>query len=229
MVPTVVWKMVLYMQSICQFANHYPSKKPLPFCTKVCLFSTSITQHLGRSLTSPSSHLIGIPFTLPAKNANMKLSFVAVLAIAASLVPGAYINGRLTNNTAIDSQSPNDTAVQNQPANTPDDGPSTINTKMDSSGLDRSTTASAAIKYGAEVIGDIVEDTAEDIAEEIEDEFVDDTDSTPLSPGRLCSKRSKPRCCEKGGRLYKDGCERRMPPITPFSMSLSINSILTIS
>ncbi|CAD6446580.1 3cb82229-52f8-4308-ac80-a137bbc7162f [Sclerotinia trifoliorum] len=137
----------------------------------------------------------------------MKLTFVAVLAIAASLVPGAYINGRLTNST-IDNQSSNDTAVQNQPAGIPEDGPSNINNQMESSGLDRSTTASEAIKYGAEVIEHIIEDIAEDIAEEIEDEFTDDTDSTPLSPGRLCSKRRKPRCCEKGGRIYRDGCER---------------------
>lgn len=148
----------------------------------------------------------------------MKLSFVAVLAIAASLVPGASINSRLANNT-IGNQSSNDTAVQNQSANSPDDGPSNINNQMESSGLDRSTTASEAIKYGAEVIGDIMEDTAEDIAEEIEDEFVDDTDNTPLSPGRLCSKRRKPRCCEKGGRIYRDGCVTRMSFITLSSMS----------
>ncbi|KAF7860681.1 hypothetical protein EAF04_008200 [Stromatinia cepivora] len=141
----------------------------------------------------------------------MKLSFVAILAIAASLVPGAYINGRSTNSTAIDSKSFNDTA------DTPDDGPSTINTKTDSSGLDKSTTASAAIKYGAEVIGDIAKDTAEDIAEGIEDDFEDNADTTPLSPARLCSKRRKPRCCEKGGRIYRDGCERLSPSSLPVS------------
>lgn len=135
----------------------------------------------------------------------MKFSCIAIIAIAVSTATGAYIDNTPTDTTAVDSKLFNGTTYghQNSIATRNDTTSTNITTLYSASNDEDATTESieAEEEYEEEAA-----EVAEDIALDIQD---DPEDTKPLPPGKLCATRRKPRCCELGGRLYKDGCERR--------------------
>lgn len=156
----------------------------------------------------------------------MKISSIAVLAVAVSSVNSAWINNRNINSAAVGSTSVNCTGHHSQRFHIQarDDGAATNTTAPKSTAGD-SADDNAAADSEKEATEDQQIETAEtsmdamDSAIEAGLESYDEEDSEPLPPGKLCSRYRKPRCCETGGRLFKDGCERRMLSIPPPSSS----------
>ncbi|TGO49332.1 hypothetical protein BCON_0213g00090 [Botryotinia convoluta] len=138
----------------------------------------------------------------------MKVSCIAIITIAVSTVTDAYIDNTPADKTAVDSKLFNGTTYGHQNSiPTRNDTTSTNITTLDSSSNDKDATTESveAEKEAAEEAAEVAEDIALDIQDDLED-------NKPLPPGKLCATRRKPRCCELGGRLYKDGCERLSMP-----------------
>ncbi|KAI9644859.1 hypothetical protein NHQ30_006886 [Ciborinia camelliae] len=164
----------------------------------------------------------------------MKISTIAVLAIATSSVNGAWINSRFANSNAIDNKSMKITTPDSQPINiepkedrtamdgaasdiaTTDSDMEAMDPDTDDSKMEIATTAMDSIGSGIE---SAVESYEYDGESDKPDGGSDESGSAPTTPRKLCPRRLKPRCCEAGGRLYKDGCERRrlFPSILRYS------------
>ncbi|KAF7884347.1 uncharacterized protein EAF02_004683 [Botrytis sinoallii] len=139
----------------------------------------------------------------------MKFSCIAVITIAVSTATGAYIDNTLADKTAVDSELFNDTTYGHQNSIvTRNDTTSTNIATLDSSSNDEDTATESieAEKEYEEEAAEVAEDIALDVQDDLED-------NKPLPPGKLCATRRKPRCCELGGRLYKDECERLSLPL----------------
>ncbi|KAM0178771.1 hypothetical protein ACHAPF_003473 [Botrytis cinerea] len=139
----------------------------------------------------------------------MKVSCIAIITVAVSTVTGAYIDSTSADKTAVDGKFFNGTTYGHQNSVTvSNDTTSTNITTSDSSftNEDATTESVEAEKEYQEDVAEVIEDIALDIQDDLED-------NKPLPPGKLCAIRRKPRCCEAGGRLYKDGCERLSTPL----------------
>ncbi|TEY46192.1 hypothetical protein BOTCAL_0320g00030 [Botryotinia calthae] len=139
----------------------------------------------------------------------MKVSCMAVITIAVSTVTGAYIDSTSVDKTAVDNKVFDGTTYGHQNSVTVSNETTSTNiTTSDglSSNEDATTESVEAEKEYEEDVAEVVEDIALDIQDDLED-------NKPLPPGKLCATRRKPRCCEAGGRLYKDGCERLSTPL----------------
>ncbi|TGO43013.1 hypothetical protein BHYA_0004g01400 [Botrytis hyacinthi] len=139
----------------------------------------------------------------------MKISCIATITIAVSTATGAYIDNIPADKTAVDSKLFNGTTYGHQKSIvTRNDTTSSNITTLDSSSNneDATTESMEAEEEYDEEAAEVAEDIALDIQDDLED-------NKPLPPGKLCATRRKPRCCELGGRLYKDGCERLSMPL----------------
>ncbi|TGO24240.1 hypothetical protein BPAE_0108g00330 [Botrytis paeoniae] len=139
----------------------------------------------------------------------MKFSCIAIITIAVSTVTGAYIDNTTPDKTAVDSKLFNGTTYGHQNSIATRNDTTSMNiTTLDSSSNDEDATTESieAEKEYEEEAAEVAEDIALDSQDDLED-------NKPLPPGKLCATRRKPRCCEFGGRLYKDGCERLSMPL----------------
>ncbi|TGO09696.1 hypothetical protein BTUL_0157g00340 [Botrytis tulipae] len=139
----------------------------------------------------------------------MKFSYIAIITIAVSTATGAYIDNTPADKTAVDNKLFKGTTCGHQNSiATRSHNTSTNITTLDSSSNDEDATTESieAEKEYEEEATEVAEDIALDIQDDLED-------TNPLPPGKLCATRRKPRCCELGGRLYKDGCERLSMPL----------------
>ncbi|TGO89776.1 hypothetical protein BPOR_0094g00110 [Botrytis porri] len=139
----------------------------------------------------------------------MKVPCIAIIAIAVSTVTGAYIDSTPADITVVESKLFNGTTHGDQNSMTNwNDTISTTITTSDNSPTDEDATiesVDAEKEYEEEAA-----EVAEDIALNIQD---DSEDNKLFPPSQLCATRRKPRCCELGGGLYKDGCERLSMPL----------------
>ncbi|KAF7895256.1 hypothetical protein EAF00_007070 [Botryotinia globosa] len=139
----------------------------------------------------------------------MKFSYIAIITIAVSTATGAYIDNTPADKTAVDNKLFKGTTYGHQSSiATRNDTTSTNITTLESSSNDEDATAESI--EAEEAYEEEAAEVAEDIALDIQD---DPEDTNPLPPGKLCATRRKPRCCELGGKLYKDGCERLSMPL----------------
>lgn len=149
----------------------------------------------------------------------MRFYPIIVLAIAASSVTGTRNDTASANSIAIDRHTFNSTTYGHQlivaKRDTTDNGPDPVDTsKSDNPDSDTSpsdNSSSEAEEKAVEEREDMEEgmEVMEDIAAGIEDSMDADANTPPLAPDQLCSMSRKPRCCDGGGKLYKDGCEKR--------------------
>ncbi|KAF5870045.1 uncharacterized protein Bfra_010191 [Botrytis fragariae] len=138
----------------------------------------------------------------------MKFSCISIITIAVSTVTGAYIDNTPADKT-VDSKLFNGTTYGHQNSiATRNDTTSTNITTLGSSSNDEdaATDSIEAEKEYEEEAAEVAEYIALDIQNDLED-------NNTLPPGKLCATRRKPRCCEVGGRVYKDGCERLSMPL----------------
>ncbi|KAF7951439.1 hypothetical protein EAE96_006748 [Botrytis aclada] len=139
----------------------------------------------------------------------MRVPCIAVITIAVSTVSGAFIGSTSAHDIAVGSKPFNGTTYGHQNSITARNDTTFTNIATS----DSSSTNHDATTEGVEAEREYEEEAAE-VAEDIASDMQDDLeDNKPLPPGKLCATLLKPRCCELGGRMYKDGCERLSMPL----------------
>ncbi|QSZ29108.1 hypothetical protein DSL72_003618 [Monilinia vaccinii-corymbosi] len=127
----------------------------------------------------------------------MKISSIFILSIAAITVSGTPTNSIPTRD-AIGRKSYNDTTSESQAINTSTEYDTDDVASMNDTSLESPTTTAL----------DPMDSTTESQTEYQPESKKGAQYGRPPRRNKLCGGRLKPRCCDIGGRIYKDGCER---------------------